>query len=294
MALYELHDRPNLDAPVVLTVLEGWIDAGQAASTAAQTLLDDLDTYPIATFDADALLDHRARRPIMHLLDGVNTGLSWPTIELRGGTDLDGNDVLLLLGAEPDHAWQAFVDACLDLFEELGVRMVAGLGAYPATVPHTRPVLMSVTSSSEELAVSSGLLRGSLDVPAGVQAVIEYLAGGRGMPAIGIWAQVPHYLSGEPTPFPAASRALIEQTSRVAGLHLPIGDLAHEAARTRNRIDTAMSANDEHLQMLHMLEQRHDEMVAESGSDLPSGPLPTADELGAEVERFLRDQGKDR
>ena len=99
--LYELHDRPSLDDPVMVMVLEGWIDAGYAAATAAQTLLGGLDTYPVATFDTDALLDHRARRPIMHLVDGVNTGLSWPSLELRAGIDGDGNDVLLLLGAEP-------------------------------------------------------------------------------------------------------------------------------------------------------------------------------------------------
>lgn len=292
MALYELHDRPALDAPVALMVLEGWIDAGQAATTAVQTLLSELDTYPIATYDADQLLDHRARRPVMHLVDGVNTGLSWPGIELRGGTDLDGNDLLLLVGAEPDHAWKRFVDETLDLLEVFGTRMLAGFGAYPATVPHTRPVVLSVTSSNEALAVSSGLLRGSLDVPAGAQAAVEYFAGERDLPALGLWAQVPHYVSGEPTPYPAAALALIEHTSRVTGLRLPTGDLATDAARTRNRIDTAMASNDDHVQMLRMLEERHDQFVAESNQDdLPTGPLPTADELADEVERFLREQG---
>ena len=296
MALYDLHDRPALDEPVALVVLEGWIDAGQAASTAVQTLLDGLDTYPIATFDADELLDHRARRPIMHLVDGVNTGLSWPGIELRGGTDLAGNDVLLLVGAEPDHAWRGFVEATLDLFEAFGTRMVAGFGAYPATVPHTRPVVLSVTSSSEHLASTSGLLRGSLDVPAGAQAVLEYMAGERDLPAIGLWAQVPHYVSGEPTPYPAAALALLDHAARITGLDLPTGDLATDAARTRHRIDTAMAANEDHVQMLRMLEERHDQFLAESASvdGLPTADLPTADELADEVERFLREQGKDR
>ncbi len=170
MALYELHDRPSLDQPVLVVVLEGWIDAGFAAGRAMQTLLNELDTYPVASFDADALLDHRARRPVMHLVEGVNTGLSWPGIELRAGTDSAGNDLLLLVGAEPDHAWRQFIEAVLELAELFDVRMLVGLGAYPATVPHTRPVTMSVTAATEELAAVSGLLRGTLDVPAGVQA----------------------------------------------------------------------------------------------------------------------------
>ena len=100
--LYELHDQPSLEDPVMVMVLEGWIDAGYAATTAAQTLLGGIDSYPVATFDTDTLLDHRARRPVMHLVDGVNTGLSWPSLELRAGVDEAGNDLLLLLGAELD------------------------------------------------------------------------------------------------------------------------------------------------------------------------------------------------
>jgi hypothetical protein len=294
--LYELHDRPILDAPVLIMVLEGWIDAGYAAGTAAQTLIDGLDTEPIATFDADALLDHRARRPILHLVDGVNTGLSWPGVELRAGSDLAGNDLLLLVGAEPDHAWRSFVREALDLVQSFRTRLVVGLGAYPAAVPHTRPVTMSVTASSERLAASSGLLRGSLDVPAGVHAALEHGCAERDLDALGVWAQVPHYVTGDSTPYPAGALALLTQLERIGGLVLPKGDLAEDADRTRNRLDTAVAANHEHQSMLHQLELRHDQLVAESTSDdaSPLADLPSADELAAEVERFLRDQGKDR
>jgi hypothetical protein len=287
--LYELHDQPSFDEPVMVMVLEGWIDAGYAAATAAQTLLSGLDTYPVATFDTDALLDHRARRPIMHLVDGVNTGLSWPTLELRGGTDAAGRDVLLLLGAEPDHAWRAFADAVVGLAAAFDARMIAGLGAYPATVPHTRAVSLSVTTPDEEIAERSGLLRGSLDVPAGVQAVLERRAFEHGIDAFGLWAQIPHYVSGEPTPYHAGSLALIRQLAQAAQLDLPYGTLQDEADATRQRLDTAVAANPEHLSMLHALEARHDELLAASAAS--EGELPSADELAAEVEQFLRDQG---
>lgn len=291
MVLYDLHDQPALDSPVLVMVLEGWIDAGFAAGTAVQTLLENLDTYPVATFDADQLLDHRARRPVLHLVEGVNTGLSWPGIELRAATDDLGNDLLLLLGAEPDHLWRAFTESVVELSQDLGVRMVVGLGAYPATVPHTRPVTMSVTASTDELAAISGLLRGSLDVPAGVQAAIETRCADLDLPAVGLWAQVPHYVSGEMAPYPAAALALIEQLERTAGLRLPKGQLPGETERTRNRIDAAMANNADHLNLLRNLEERHDEQVAAGAAGAVDGPLPSADELAEEVERFLRDQG---
>ncbi len=290
--LYELHDRPSLDEPVLVMVLEGWIDAGYAATTAAQTLLAGVDSYPVATFDTDALLDHRARRPIMHLVDGVNTGLSWPSLELRAGTDQEGNDLLLLLGAEPDHSWRAFTEATLELAQGFGARMVVGLGAYPATVPHTRPVSLSVTAASADLAAASGLLRGTLDVPAGVQAVLERRADELGLPSIGLWAQIPHYVGGDPMPYHAGSLALLRELERTASLTLPMGTLAQDAEETRQRLDTTVQGNPEHLSMLQALEQRHDEMLAtnQAGPDLE---VLSADELAAEVEQFLRDQSPD-
>lgn len=292
MATYELHDRPAMDSPVLVMVLEGWIDSGFSAGSAIQTVLAGLDSYPVATFDADALLDHRARRPIMKLVEGVNTGLSWPGIELRAAVDLDGRDLLLLVGAEPDHSWRAFSTDVLELARSFGTRLVVGLGAYPATVPHTRPVVLSVTASTPELAAVSGLLRGTLDVPAGVQAVIEGRSSEFDLPAVGLWAQVPHYVSGEMTPYPGAALALLDQVERTASLRLPKGDLADAAARARHRIDAAMGGNDEHLAMLHELERRHDELQAQAAAPTPGDePLPSADELAAEVERYLRDQG---
>lgn len=289
--LYELHDRPSLTDPVMVVVLEGWIDAGYAASTAAQTLLQGLDSYPLASFDTDSLLDHRARRPIMHLVDGVNTGLSWPSLELRAGIDAAGNDILLLLGSEPDHAWRAFTESAIELAQSFDVRMVVGLGAYPATVPHTRPATLSVTAATPDLAAASGLLRGTLDVPAGVQAVIERRCDELGIPALGLWAQVPHYVSGDPLPYPAGSLALLRQLERTAGLTLPLGSLVAEAEETRQRLDAAVQGNTEHLAMLRALEARHDEMLASADAAATvEGELPSADELAAEVEQFLRDQ----
>ena len=160
---YELHEEPSLDRPVLLVALEGWIDAGFAAANAMTTILGGMETRPVATFDADELLDHRARRPLLHLVDGVNEDLVWPSIELRVGADPVGRDLLFLVGAEPDHSWRAFTRAVLDLAQRFDTRMVVGLGAYPAAVPHTRPTMLSVTASTrrpgQPLAVPAGHAR---------------------------------------------------------------------------------------------------------------------------------------
>jgi hypothetical protein len=282
---YELHEEPSLDGPVLLVALEGWIDAGFAATNAMSTILDGMDTRAVATFDADELLDHRARRPVMHLVDGVNESLVWPSIELRTGTDPAGNDVLFLVGAEPDHSWRAFTAAVLDLAQRFGTRLIIGLGAYPAAVPHTRPTLLSVTASNEELANRWAFLRGTLDVPAGVQAAIEREAGDIGLPALGIWAQVPHYTSA--MAFPQASRALITGIQHVGGVAVPLGTLDEEVDEARARLDQIISGNEEHARMVAALEH-------EADSNADENALPSGDELAAEVEKYLRERGRDQ
>lgn len=279
--LYEFAEDPGFVEPPLVLGLDGWIDAGLGAGGATAALLAHHETHVVATFDTDRLLDHRARRPTMVLDDGIIRDLRWPRIELRAGTDDEGRGMLLLVGAEPDHFWHSFTEAVVDLALELGVSMVVGLGAYPAPVPHTRPVQMSCTASSEELAAKIGFLRGSLEVPAGVQAAIEQHAASVGIPSVGAWAQVPHYTAA--MPYPAASLALIQAAGELTGLTLNPGDLANDAEVTHKRIDELVEGNDEHAAMVHALEMQAD--ATPSPADLPSG-----DELAAELERFLRDQ----
>src|SRR5205085_2272408 len=108
MSLYELHHQPDLESPALVVALEGWIDAGLGAGTAAAAMLGAVESEVVATFDTDALLDHRARRPILRIRDGVTDSLMWPTLELRAGRDAGGATVLMLVGPEPDHQWKAF------------------------------------------------------------------------------------------------------------------------------------------------------------------------------------------
>lgn len=292
MALYELHQRPDLDSPVLLVALDGWIDAGGAAARAVEAIIAQGDTTHVATFDADVLLDFRARRPILHLVDGVNTGLTWSTTELHAARAPGGQDVLLLTGVEPDHSWHAFADAVVGLTVELGCRMQIGLGAFPAAAPHTRPVQLSATASSDELAASVGFVRGTIDVPAGIEAVLEHRFAEIGLPAVGVWAQVPHYAAG--MRYPAAAARLIEGCNKVAGTDFSADELTEEITAMRARIDELVEPNPQHVAMIRQLEDAHDESLEAMAGDEPSlggAELPSGDELAEELQRFLREQG---
>jgi hypothetical protein len=171
--MYELRSRPDLDSPVLVMAPEGWIDAGLGGAGAVGAMLVALETEVVASFDVDRLLDHRSRRPMSHMLDGVYTDLVWPSLELLSAHDAEGKAMLILAGPEPDHEWRAFADAIGELAVMFGVRLAVGLGAFPAGVPHTRTSRLAATATTAELANKLGVVSGEVRVPAGVVAAIE-------------------------------------------------------------------------------------------------------------------------
>lgn len=290
--LYELHDRPDLRDPVLVVALDGWIDAGFAAAGAVSAVMGQVETTTVATFDADLLLDHRSRRPVLDLVDGVNTGLTWPFTELRvSAAGRLTRDLLVLVGAEPDFRWRAFAHDVLGLCRDFGVSIVVGFGAYPAPVPHTRPSRLATTATTSELAARVGTVRATLKVPAGAQAAIERACADVALPAVGLWAQVPHYASA--VEYPAASALLVEGLCDVAGVELDVEELHERAIATRSRLDALVANSEEHQQLVRQLEAAVDEERATPPPNLTPTNLPSGDELAAELEDFLREQGTD-
>lgn len=285
---------PVLDAPTLVVMLAGWIDASGSAAGAMLALETECKARTIAVFDSDTFIDYRARRPTMQLRDGVNTQLVWPDIELKAGKDLDGHDVLLLTGPEPDMAWRRFGGTVAELGQQLAVRQMVALGSYPFATPHTRPSRLSLSSPSAEVVAALPLLKNTVDVPAGVAAVLEHAFYDRGIEAVGIWVQVPHYVAS--MAYPAATVALLSGLTQVAGVRIDAAAARQETIIQRERLDELVAGNDEHGAMVRQLEALYDAAILDQDDAPPTaGPLtdaeiPTADELGAEFEQFLRDQ----
>jgi hypothetical protein len=290
VAPYTLHLEGELDAPVLVVYMEGWIDAGLGAGSAMSHLLGSSPTEVLATFDTDRFVDFRDRRPVVRISNGLSDQLDWPEIELRAWKDGAGHDVVSLVGPEPDLAWRSFVSAAVELGTQLGVRLVATLGAFPLSVPHTRPVRLVATapnSASLDLAEKVGVVRGTHTLPAGVHAALVEGFGAAGVPAVSLWARVPHYASA--MPYPGASAALVDGLAAVAGLDLDPSDLHAAAAVAGARIDTLIASSEEHSEMVRRLEEAVD--AEEAAPPFDPSDIPTGDEIGAELERFLQGEG---
>lgn len=291
----ELHGPlPRLDSPVMVVMLQGWIDAAGAANDAMSAIESQMDPLPLATFDPDVFMDYRARRPTMEIRDGRNNGIDWPSIDLYAGKDLEGRDVVVLRGHEPDSAWNRFSSAVRTLAQHLNISMMVGMGAYPFPTPHTRPSNLSCTTPTLDLLSKVPFIRSTVDVPAGMTAVLEQVLHDTGIPSISIWAQVPQYLPG--MTYPAASMALIDGLRTVASLHFDTGSLEHEAVIQSERLNRLVSRNTDHSEMVSKLEAAYDALSPNSeslpssnGQPMSESDIPSADELAAELEAFLRD-----
>lgn len=276
VSLYTLNDPGDLIAPSLVAAFDGWVDAGAAATTALEHLVDDAAV--VAEFDADVLYDYRARRPPLEIVDGKLTELTWHRLVVRR-VRLGERDLLVLVGPEPDYRWRTFTADVVELTRALGVAEWISFGAIPAAVPHTRPVPILGTEASP------GLLRGEvtpgpagvLRVPSALVSALELEVGAAGIPALGYFAQVPHYVSGT---YATAAVELLRALGNHLGATIPVDDLEAEARELRGRLDTATGLDETTRSYVERLEAMYDEQRLPSGSDLIS-----------DIERFLRDQG---
>ena len=270
--------------PVLIVVLDGWIDAGFAAATAVAAILAEMRTETFAKFAVDDLVDQRARRPRLRIDDGMRAGITWPELQVLVGKDRMGSGVALLLGPEPDYRWRSFTAEVVGLARELGTRLVVGLGAFPNATPHTRPVKLAATASDADLARRVGVVRGSIEVPAGIGEVIGEACAEAGIPSVGLWARVPHYVAA--MPFAPAALALVEGLCDVSGLVVGTDGLERSAEEARAQVDELIARSPDHEAMVRQMEDQFDA----GGGMFPDleGELPTGDEIAAELARFLR------
>ncbi len=282
-------DRPDLSGAVLLHTLDGFVDAGSAVGLARTTLLAD-GAPIVARFDADQLYDYRARRPMMRFDVDHWADYDAPQLALRLLHDGDGTPYLLLAGPEPDIQWERYAAAVALLVERLGVRLVVGLDAFPMSVPHTRPTPIIVHGSRRELFADYRAWLGQIMVPASAGHLVEYRLGQAGVDALGIAAPVPPYLAQ--TEYPAAALALLREVGARTGLRLDGGTLEEAEGENRKAIEREVGNSEELQTLIAALEQQYDAATAAAQSSLAEGDLPSADELGAELERFLADQSR--
>lgn len=277
----------TLVEPLLLLAFDGWTDAGRGGTTAAAILADAWHARTIGSFDPDALFDYRDRRPLLHIDRGVLGEPDWPAVSLIQLSAPEGFDALLITGTEPDLGWQALSRDIVELARLVGAQRYIGLGAVPGPVPHTRPARVITTASREDLFGELGRPHEEVIVPASCQVIIEATLRDAGLTTLGLWARVPHYVAGE---YPAGAKALLQRVAAHLDVAIDMTELGVEVGEHRERLDAAAAASTEITEHVRQLETAFDAELDAGGM---GGPLPTGDEIAAELQRFLQDQRGD-
>jgi len=293
--LYEVGPAaPDADGNLVmLHYLDGFIDAGAAGRLLTTHLLTTLEHEQVARFDIDSLLDYRSRRPVMTFSKDHWDDYDAPELALSLLRDAEGTPFLLLAGLEPDREWEAFTAAVMQLSADLRTRLAVGFHGIPMGVPHTRQLGVTAHATQPELIEGYRPLVDNLQVPGSAAALLEYRLGTAGRGAMGFAVHVPHYLAQ--AAYPAAAVTLLESVQRATGLVLPSDALREAARRTDLEITRQVEGSTEVAEVVRALEQQYDAFAADRETLLASGEqVPTAEELGAQFERFLAEQqGRD-
>ncbi|MFV0427502.1 MAG: PAC2 family protein [Beutenbergiaceae bacterium] len=294
--LYSSTGAHGRQVDVLVHTLSGSLDAGHAGRLVAEHLLNTLPSEPVVTFDVDQLIDYRSRRPSMHYESGTWADYDEPKLAIDLLRDDEGVPLLLLHGVEPDLHWESFVTAVRQVIDDFGITTSIGAHGIPMGVPHTRPVTVTAHATRSDLIADHPNFVGSVQVPGYPAALLEFRLGQEGRDALGFAANVPHYLAQ--TQFPQAAAELIRQVARSGGLSLPVGDLEADGVRVLAEIDRQVADSDEVAAVVRALEAQFDGFAADAqkAGQMPltggTEPLPSADELGAQIEAFLAGTGE--
>jgi proteasome assembly chaperone (PAC2) family protein len=279
--------RPRLRGPVLLAAFDGWNDAGEAATTALDAIGDALAAETFATIDPEEFFDFQATRPTVRLVDGYRR-VEWPAIELRAARlPAADHDLIVVRGHEPNLRWRTFASEIIQVASSLGVEMLVTVGALLADVPHTRPVQVVSSAGDRNLAERLGLSVSRYEGPTGILGVLGDLASGEGIPTVGLWAALPHYLNLAPNPWGAM--ALIEELRRLLPMAVDTGPLADQTEAFDAAVADLVEENPELAGYIERLEADTDDEDDDDEEGSPGLADVPPEELVAEVERYLRD-----
>jgi len=272
-----------LDRPVAIAAFEGWNDAAEAASGVVSHLGIAWQSAPIAAIDPDDFYDFQVNRPVIDVTAGKTERLVWPTTRLslaRASSTGLSRDVVLVHGVEPNMRWRGFTDELIAGFTELGVETVILLGALLADSPHTRPVPVQVSGSNPRLL--RGVSSEPVDYkgPSGIVGVLQYSCNAADVPAVSLWASVPHYVAQPPSP--KVTLALLRAVEDMLDVSLPQADLPEEARAWERGVDELAQQDSDVADYVRTLEE------AKDATDLPEA---SGDAIAREFERYLRRRG---
>ena len=270
--MLEVDVWPELRDPILVLALSGWVDAGMAGAQASSLLREQLGAARVfARLDLSDLVDLQQTRPMVEIVEGTTRRISWPVIECIAGRA--GRDVVLLTGPEPSLRWPSLVAEIVVMARRLGIESAYGLGALPAVTTHRRPVSVVATVTDPDDVDELGAMRTDYVGATGLQTALLVALGEAGIPGVGLWAQVPHYVAGNPSP--PATRAVLTRLAELTRIECDLSDLDREADGYVEKVEAGLVDRPDVAELVRAIEAEHPE-------------IPSGDDLMSEIEKYLR------
>jgi len=270
--MLEVAAWPELRDPVLVLALSGWVDAGMAGAHASALLREQLGAARVfARLDLSDLVDLQQTRPMVEIVEGASRRITWPVLECVAGRA--GRDVVLLTGPEPSLRWPSLVAEIVVMARRLGIVGAYGLGALPAVTTHRRPVSVLATVTEPDKVDEYGAMRTDYQGATGLQTALLVALGDAGIPGVGLWAQVPHYVAGNPSP--PATRAVLVRLAELSGIECDLSELEEEVDGYIDKVEAGLADRPDVAELVRAIEAEHPE-------------IPSGDDLVSEIEKFLR------
>lgn len=282
---------PDLNRPILLLAFSGWNDAGGAATFAAKFLSQRLAAHKFANLDPENFYNFTEQRPQVRLRKGERE-IIWPANEFSYAKDPGlVQDVIVGLGVEPHLQWRTYIDAIQHIIQTCNVELVVTLGALLADVAYSRPVRLTGTASDPVLAQRLHLSVSKYEGPTGIVGVLHDTCRQRGLPAISIWANVPHYIAASPNV--KAALALVRRAFTLLDFSSDLSDLERAADDFDQRVAKVLTSDPKIAEYVRRLEERQGDEEEEGEEIGSTDALPSGEELVQELERFLREQRRE-
>jgi len=270
-----------LNRPIMVIALRGWFDVAEVATDALNELFADRIAPVVASIDPDPFFDFTQERPQVEFDQDEMRQLRWPDNELRlARFPAAAHDLVVLAGVEPHLRYATFADAIIEVARALNCEVVVTVGAAAEAVPHSRMPLVVGSSTNDGLVRALGLSRPQYQGVTGLVGVLQERLDRAGIPAVSLRVGVPHYLGN--AKHPQSSAALLRHLEHVLGVPTGHGGLAEDAMRWRSLHDEAVAEDAQAAAYVEMLEYEYDRRA--------EAAMPSADDLAAHFEQFLRDQ----
>ncbi len=271
----EVKSLKNLRRPAVVVAFGGWNDAGDSASGVIDHVAALTSAKLAFALDPDDYYDFQVNRPSIATTSGGERTLQWPTTEVLVAS-LPERDLVLIGGPEPNFHWRGFSSSLVSAIRTVKPELVVLLGAMLTDAPHSRPVPVNGSASSQDLADSLGLEISSYEGPTGMVGVLASDLAVVGIPTASLWASVPHYVAEPPNP--KATLALLDRLEDLLDTPLDTGDLPEQAVTWESQVNDLAAEDSDISAYISALEERRDE----------NQPEPQGDAIAAEIQRYLR------